>query len=372
MPHPRKGFSQALRRWLQVFASPVREEDAGGKTGVAIHTYRGYGSHSEIYLMGRVFRQSSVGRSMTQSFWRDILDVLRRITRRGMPSVNVAVRFGDSHTVVDTDKDGYFRAHMMINEPLPPNKVWHKAELKVLFRSETVKARAAIYIPPLNTDYVVVSDIDDTVMYTGVANKAKMMIRLFFEKADRRAVFPGVAAFYQSLFDGGEDRKRPLLYVSRAPWTIYEMLVEFFRMHRIPEGPVLFLREWGMSWKSPLPRKAVHHKQMVIRQMMQLYKDQSFILIGDSGQKDPEVYTQMVREFPSRIKTIYIRSVDENPERDQSISELAREVHETGSTLVLAKDTVNMARHALSQGYISKEGFAAVQEEARRDETIRS
>lgn len=368
MSPTKKGFSHALRRWLHVFASPMKSDE--GKGGLAIQTYRGYGSHNEIYLMGRVFRQSKIGGRVNQGFWRDVLDVMRRITRRGLPRVNVAVRFGDSHTVVDTDDDGYFRAHMVINEPLEPNKVWHQAELKVLVKEETVKARANIYIPPLNTDYVVISDIDDTVMYTGVANKVKMMIRLFFEKADRRAAFPGVAAFYQALFCGNSDQKRPLLYVSRAPWTIYEMLAEFFRLHRIPEGPVLFLREWGLSWKRPFPRRAVYHKQQVIRQMMKLYKDQTFILIGDSGQKDPEVYTQMVREFPSRIKTIYIRAIDEDPERDASISQLAKEVHDTGSTLVLAEDTVTMARHALSQGYISKEGFAAVQEEAKKDKLL--
>ena len=41
-----------------------------------------------------------------------------------------------------------------------------------------------------------------------------------------------------------------MLYVSRAPWGIYEILEEFFRRHDIPVGPILFLREWGLSWRA--------------------------------------------------------------------------------------------------------------------------
>ena len=55
-----------------------------------------------------------------------------------------------------------------------------------------------------------------------------------------------------------------MLYVSRAPWGLYEMLSEFFQRHGIPVGPVLFLREWGLSWTHPLPRRATDHKQALI------------------------------------------------------------------------------------------------------------
>ena len=101
---------------------------------------------------------------------------------------------------------------------------------------------------------MVISDIDDTVMETGVANKLKMLWRLFVEDAESRVPFPGVAALYRALHAGASgDEANPMLYVSRAPWGIYDVLDEFFARHGIPAGPVLFLREWGVSWTFAVP-----------------------------------------------------------------------------------------------------------------------
>ena len=60
-----------------------------------------------------------------------------------------------------------------------------------------------------------------------------------------------------------------MLYVSRAPWGIYDILEAFFQHHAIPVGPILFLREWGISLRSPLPRRAVDHKRHLIEAMME-------------------------------------------------------------------------------------------------------
>lgn len=360
---------RALRRCLSVYARPMKSDH--GRGGLVINPFRGVGSSREVFVMGRVFYQHGFGSSIREgTFYRDVIDSLRRLMRRGMGGINVSVRFNDSQTIVSTDDDGYFHATVSVDEGLEVGRVWYEAELRVL-DDNSVKASTEIYIPPANVDFGVISDIDDTVMHTGVANKAIMLFRLFLEKADRRAAFPGVAAFYQALYNGDDHNERPLLYVSRAPWSIYEMLEEFFRINRIPAGPVLFLREWGMSLTRPFPRRAKDHKRIMIRRMLALYEDIPFILIGDSGQRDPEVYATIVREYPTRIKTIYIRAVSEDSSRDEAIQRLADDVSQAGSTLVLAEDTATMARHALSQGYISKEALADVLTEERSERSFR-
>ncbi|MGJ8513831.1 App1 family protein [Carnimonas bestiolae] len=362
----------ALRRCLAVFARPMRGDN--GRGGLVINPYRGVGSSREVFIMGRVFYQHGFGASVAPgSVWRDVVDCLRRLLRKGMGGVNVGVRFNDSHTIVSTDDDGYFHATVSVDDALEPGRIWYEAELRLMDDfGDVIKATTEVYVPPPNVDFAVISDIDDTVMHTGVANKAFMLYRLFLEKADRRAAFPGVAAFYQALYRGDEgDSERPLLYVSRAPWSIYEMLEEFFRINRIPAGPVLFLREWGMSLTRPFPRRSKDHKRIVIRRMLALYDDLPFIMIGDSGQRDPEVYTTIVRENPTRVKAVYIRAVSNDSERDESIKQLAKEVSEAGSTLVLAEDTATMARHALSQGYISKEALATIMKEEEKERKFR-
>jgi phosphatidate phosphatase APP1 len=204
-----------------------------------------------------------------------------------------------------------------------------------------------------------------------VADKIKMLIRLFVQGARSRVAFPGTAALYNALHLGASrSEMNPMLYVSRGPWSLYEILDEFFNIHRIPVGPVLFLREWGLSPRRPFPRRSKGHKAALIRRMMKLYHDLPIVLIGDSGQHDPEIYTRMVREHPGRVKAVYIRNVSRSPERPAAIEELAGEVAQQGSTLFLATDSFAMAEHMTQMGLISEQALSAVMKErAQQEET---
>jgi phosphatidate phosphatase APP1 len=210
----------------------------------------------------------------------------------------------------------------------------------------------------------VISDIDDTIMETGVANKARMLWNLFVQGPRSRVAFPGMAALLQALHRGVSGTEvNPMLYVSRGPWSIYEILDEFFNVHAIPIGPILFLREWGLTLQSPLPRRAEDHKLELIRNMLRLYRNLPFVLIGDSGQRDPEIYAQIVCEHPGRVLAIYIRNVSRDPARRRAIEDLALEVVAAGSSLLLAADSLAMAKHAIDHRLIAPEARLAVLEE---------
>ena len=363
----RKGATKALR----VLTRPVRRAQGyGGKGrgGLVVEPYRGYGSRHEVFLIGRVFRQSpgipGEDPESLRAQWRDLR---RRIARRTIAGVAVTARFGGDTAEVRTDRDGYFRVHLYPSAAQVGDGAWHPVEL-VLAADPPVPAEGAVFIPPDRCRCVVVSDIDDTVMRTGVANKLKMLWRLFVEDAESRVAFPGVAALYRALHAGaGGGEGNPMLYVSRAPWGLYEMLSEFFQRHGIPAGPVLFLREWGLSWTHPLPRRATDHKQALIRHMLALYGDLPFVLIGDSGQHDPEVYAQIVEENPGRVLAVYIRNVSRDATRIEEIVRLAGAVARSGSSLVLAADSVAMAEHAAAIGLIAPEAVAGVADEHAAD-----
>jgi phosphatidate phosphatase APP1 len=353
-----------FRKALHLLARPVKGDRSQG--GIVIQPYRGYGSREEIFLMGRVFRQPGVSASLREgTLGRDVIDIGRRFLRWGVADALLVARFGGTEQQVTTDRDGYFRVHMRPAQIPSADRLWHHMDLE-LVRPVDAAATAVgdVFVPPRTTRYVVISDIDDTVVYTGVANKVKMMWRLFAQGAQSRVAFPGVAALYQALHDGASGKDlNPLLYVSRGPWIIYEVLDEFFHRHGIPVGPVLFLREWGLTPQHPLPRLAKSHKLAVIREMVALYHDLPFVLIGDSGQHDPELYTQIVREHPERVLAIYIRNVSRDPERHRAIEALAKEVIAAGSSLVLAADSFAMAEHAAAHDLIAPAALADVLKE---------
>lgn len=358
----------ALRNALHILAAPVKGDN--GRGGFFIEAFRGYGSSQQLFLMGRVFHQPGFGAGLREDrLRRDLIDLLRRLLRKPVVNAKVRVCYKDAEQIVHTDRHGYFRVNMTLST-MPSDVLWHSMNLSLIDPvDERATTTGEFFTPASTARYGVISDIDDTVVYTGVASTARMMWRLFTQGAESRMVFPGVSALYQAFYDGDSGHQgNPMLYVSRAPWSIYQVLVEFFRIHRIPVGPILVLREWGLKRGSLLPRRAKDHKLTVIRQMLGIYKELPFVLIGDSGQRDPEVYTRILREHPGRIIGIYIRDVSNDAGREQSIATLAREVKAAGSDLMLASDSVVMAQHAVQQGLISADALETVKLVQNQDE----
>jgi phosphatidate phosphatase APP1 len=357
-------LNRAFRRILRLLARPARGD--GGRGGIVVKPYRGFGSPAEIFLMGRVFRQESRGSAAgKRPLLRDIIDLLRRMIRRGVAHAVLEVRFSGTSQQVTTNARGHFQVHLRHQRQNPSERLWHPVRLELIRPTGGEPAVGKIFVPPQKARFVVISDIDDTVVFTGVANKLKMIWRLFMQKAQSRAAFPGVASFYRALHSGASgDEMNPMLYVSRGPWSIYEMLDEFFNFHGIPVGPILFLRDWSLAIYRPFPPRARGHKLALIQRMLSLYRDLPFILIGDSGQKDPEIYASVVRRHPGRVLAVYIRNIERDPMRDRAVEKLAGEIAEAGSILLLASDSFDMASHAAAHGFISPSALSEVLKEA--------
>jgi len=104
-----------------------------------------------------------------------------------------------------------------------------------------------------------------------------------------------------------------------------------------------------------------------IRTILDTHPDLQFVLIGDSGQEDPEIYREVVRAYPGRIKAIYIRDVTLE-ERATAIRLLVKELASDNVELVLAADTVAAAMHAADRGLIAPDALSGIRAEKRKDE----
>lgn len=341
-----------------------RERERGG---FVIQPYRGYGTRKEIFLMGRILRQpmTPVTEEAAKRIGGELKTIAQRLLRRGVAGQCVRARYGGREVEVETDRDGYFRIHLNVLAPPETDDVWQQVDLELDAEGlPHIATRGEVYIPPPAARFVVISDIDDTVMYTGVASKLKMFWRLFVKGARSRVAFPGVGAFYAALHHGSSGNDgNPILYVSRAPWGLYDVLDEFFNLHEIPVGPILFLREWGVRWRRPLPRRAKNHKDELMERMLEIYSDLPVVLIGDSGQHDPEIYAEVVRTRGERVLAVYIRDVHRDPRRTAAIQELTAQAASARSSLVLAADSLAMAKHAAGLGLITGDDCVKVRQE---------
>jgi len=268
-----------------------------------------------------------------------------------VPYARLRARFGGVESDVMADREGYFRVELA---PGPRRAGWHEAEL-ALADYPSVRAKGRVLVPPDDARFAVVSDIDDTVVYTHVMSKVRMLLTIAFSNAYTRKPFEGVAAFYRALHAG----RNPFFYVSKSPWNLYVPLAEYLQLQGLPEGP-LFLRNLGLR----MPRD---HKCVAISALLEAYPKLPFILIGDSGESDPEVYGDIVRRHPDRIRVIYIRSINRHPKRLAAIEKLIAEVAKTGCQLVLAPDSEHAAAHAAAEGLMDAGELRAVRSEKKRD-----
>ena len=225
-------------------------------------------------------------------------------------------------------------------------------------------------MPAATARFGVISDIDDTVLWTNVTNKLNMALMLARSNAHTRKPFKGVAAFYRALNHGaGGNEDNPVFYVSSSPWHLFAPLVEFLRVQDIPVGPLL-LRELGLREVFKLTSHG-NHKLEKIELILGYYPDMQFVLIGDSGEQDPEIYAEVVRRHPTSVRVIYIRNVNPDPARIEAIDRLVEAVSATSVQLILAPDSAFAASHAAAEGLIHVDLLPSVRSDKKEDDAAR-
>jgi phosphatidate phosphatase APP1 len=229
----------------------------------------------------------------------------------------------------------------------------------------SARATTGVLTPSARARYGVVSDIDDTIVATNVTSKLKMALTVLFSNAHTRMPFAGLPAFYRALrdgIDGNEDN--PFFYVSNGPWNLYSLVLEFLSLNDIPIGPI-FLRDFGDELLFPAAPEGAHKLERIER-LIATYPDLPFVLIGDSGERDPEIYGEIVDRHPDRIRVIYIRSIDRSERRMSALEQLIVKVSATRTQFVLVPDSAFAAVHAASENLIRADAVAAVRLDAAR------
>lgn len=343
-----------------------------GSRSAHIVPYRGFGTPDRLHVHGRVLRAlPPPAAAHGDTAWRNLLAAYRRFESDEVPGARVRLSLGSVTTEVVADEEGFFAAELVPGEPLPRDHAWHDVHAQLLEPapvSGAAHVTVRVLVPPASATFGVVSDIDDTVLQTDASQLLRVARNLLLENARTRLPFKGVAAFYRALAAGagggaGGGAGNPLFYVSSSPWNLHDFLVDFFEVQGIPDGP-LMLRDWGITAAELLPTRHGTHKLAALERILATYPRLPFLLIGDSGQEDPEIYATIIRRFPGRVLAAYIRNVSGQALRAGAIRDLAAEVARDGGTLLLLDDTIAAARHAAESGWISPDALASIGAEA--------
>ncbi|MDN4589285.1 hypothetical protein DBA29_12345 [Xenophilus aerolatus] len=149
----------------------------------------------------------------------------------------------------------------------------------------------------------VISDIDDTIKHTAVHSRREMLLNTFARPFEAT---PGMAAHYRRLARVPDTRFH---YLSASPIQLFPALSDFVRSAGFPPGS-MHLRE-STTWRTLVPgeQDSRRHKRAMIEQLLADFPLRRFLLVGDSGEADPEIYAEVAREHPVRIEAVVIRDV---------------------------------------------------------------
>ncbi|KUG07739.1 App1 family protein [Solirubrum puertoriconensis] len=342
---------------------------------VQVLPYRSYGTPNRLYVKGRVLTNKGITEpDPSDSYLHNLLNMYRRFDSQEIPGAHLCIRPGDGseHTVV-TDEEGYFTLNIepqRLNAPV--DYLWHPVEVELLQVAAPLPemriSTAPVLVPPADAEYGIISDLDDTVIQTSATDIMRMARTVLLRNARSRMPFKGVAEFYRQLQLGRNGkRNNPFFYVSSSPWNLYDLLEDFLALNNIPPGPLL-LRDMALKRKQQGDASEHHgHKLKELDNLLLTYPQLPFVLIGDSGQEDANIYREVVRRHPGRILAIYIRDVN-LPERSAMVERVSKELRGEQVEMLLVKDTVNAAEHAAASGLVFSESVQAVQAEKEKDE----
>jgi phosphatidate phosphatase APP1 len=328
------------------------------KDPLQIIAFQGYGTNSHFYARGRALEDESIDLDQ-QHIWHLIINTWKRFETDEIKNVGINMKLPNNKILkAVSDGKGYFKVEESLQnlEVLTNQEGWLSFELsyndvniKRIIQNEN-RFPGELLIPSTNAQFGVASDIDDTILHTGVVStlKWKVIYNSIFKHAKNRLPLEGAADFYHKLHRGVSGKNaNPIFYVSHSPWNLYRYLELFLKQNNFPKGPILLRSLSNLLRKKSQDERPQKHKEIL--NLLKTYPNLPFILIGDSGEHDPDIYIEIAEEFPNRVLAIYLRSVKHKKKMERVRGLI--ENYKTTEVLIV-ESSAQAIEHARQNGFI--------------------
>lgn len=288
------------------------------KDPLQIIVFQSYGTDSHLYIRGRALEDESIDLEGKHPI-KLLINAYKRFDTDEIKHTPLLLKLSDNSVIeTTTDDEGYFLVDTKVDglKALTNEEGWLQVELsyKDFTNTRVIQLQnrfpGEMLIPETDSSFGVASDIDDTILHTGLVSilKWRVLYNTFLKTAKSRVPLEGAAEFYHLLHRGKTGKQsNPIFYVSHSPWNMYRYLEFFLKKNNFPKGPIL-LRDFG-NFLNRKNKAEKPQKQKEILNILKTYQNLNLILIGDSGEHDADIYLEIAEAFPDRILAIYLRSV---------------------------------------------------------------
>jgi len=328
------------------------------KDPLQIIPFRTYGTLNKLYLKGRALEDEGI--DLDKKGWINLLiNSWKQFETDEIRDCELKLYYGENYSQrLRTDAEGYYQLSAACSslKPFISSEGWldysisyHDFKGKQHIQNHN-SFKGQMLVPHPDSTFGVISDIDDTILHTGVTSrlKWKVAVNTFLRSPEKRKALEGTSEFFQKLHRPEQrSQYNPIFYVSNSPWNLYRYLEYFLSVNEFPDGPLL-LRDFRTPFDRT-PKLELAHKYHEIYNILNTFPDLNFILIGDCGEKDPYIYKDVVSEFPGRILAIYLRAVTHSRKMIK-VYESFRDFEKV--PLLITADTLEAEEHASKHGFI--------------------
>lgn len=330
---------------------------------VVIVPFASWGTTEVLHVQGRVVESAAVRElRRDDSVLTSLANTVARVESDEIPEALLEVRSGGETIEITADAEGFFRVDVHAGAPFAPG--WHHVELELLDSiagQAGVAARADVLVPDPRSQYLVVSDVDDTVIVSGATDTLRMARLVATKNAHERTLFPGAGALYRAFRAGRSGYPaNSIVYVTRSGWNLYDLFARIFEERNIPRGPLLMQ---DFANVEP-PSESFRNQRTKLDWFELLFAEVPlpFVLLGDSGQHDPENFLECAQRWPGRVAAVFIRDVTTR-RRDRDVHEIAAAIRALGVPTAVSDSSIELAREAVRLGLIEARAVEAVQRE---------
>jgi phosphatidate phosphatase APP1 len=202
------------------------------------------------------------------------------------------------------DECGYLKIRLPAD--MQPGTVSIQVRLEMKGYVSTSAETAVQVWQMTNPSLGVISDIDDTLTPTQVTNKIDMIKNTLFHNTYNVKVFDGAAEALAAVAGKGDGLlpTLPVFYLSGSPWALHKRIADAFDRLDLPHGATI-LRRYSQEPFDPFHFKHPH----LLVEIVDSNPGFQWVLFGDSGEKDPEVYHTLMEERPAAVKSVFIHNV---------------------------------------------------------------
>ncbi len=312
--------------------------------GLTVLPYVGHGTTNRLHLRARAVARRREPRQFSGPT-AVLLTAIGRYLSAEVAGAQVTIDVAGRVQPAVSDDEGY--VDVTLDVDLAPG--WHPVTFRLDGAGSTVVGKALVVDPVARLG--IVSDIDDTIIHTGLTRLVEAIRTTLLVSEDARVAIPGAAELYTGLV-AADDGRSPVFYVSTGAWNLHTVLARFLERHSFPAGPML-MTDWGPGGKWLFREDSIGFKSRTILARIDEHPQLRWVLVGDSGQHDPEAYAAVARLRPERLHAIYIREVPpQSPGRRQRVRELAEELDRLGVPMLLISDSLAAAEHAGELGLL--------------------